>query len=570
MNLYEALIDVYEKCNSDPDMIPLYHSTAIAQITVKLDCSGNFISAEVLEKEDGKTVIPVTEKSSARTKNAAPHMLYDSLKFLAGDYFEYTDITYTKGYLEQLEDWIKAEKKCPGCRHAAIHAIYDYVNKKQLIRDLVEAKVLILNEKGKLDHKRKIQGRGQEKAFVRFQVGDCECSTDKELQEAYVAYCRYIKVNNGFSYMTGAEDQITYLHPRKIRTDADQGKLLSGNDSSGFTFRGLFRTQEEAYAVGYEDSQKAHNALKWLIRKFGYHFGDLCIVVWEKDMNDLPDWSENCDLKNGVWNGMNCSLDSTTYFLALDSAVPGRLSIQEFSYTETSNYIKHIIDWHKTYQWECYGTEENLKSDVKRAAALLYGNDNGKYLSMTGKEDQYKYFVKRWIKCILYGKPLPKDIIYLAIKRASSPVMFSNYWTWREVVAFANVLVNQDRENMERDRSYLYGRILAVMDHEEAFALYIRNIKRDTNARKYMKVYAQYPFRTYKILEQKIAPYLKYLPSGRRNIYERELQSILNQFSTEMIDNDESLNGKYLIGYHQEMKLLDKKFSQKKEEKENE
>ena len=81
--------------------------------------------------------------------------------------------------------------------------------------------------------------------------------------------------------MTGQVIPCTDKHPSKIRNSADKAKLISANDKSGFTFRGRFADKQQALSVGYEISQKAHNALKWLIAKQGYKNGDQVILTWE-------------------------------------------------------------------------------------------------------------------------------------------------------------------------------------------------------------------------------------------------------------------------------------------------
>ena len=53
-------------------------------------------------------------------------------------------------------------------------------------------------------------------------------------------------------------------HPKRNTRRADGAKLISSNDTSGFTFRGRFENAEEACGVGFEVTQKAHNALRWL------------------------------------------------------------------------------------------------------------------------------------------------------------------------------------------------------------------------------------------------------------------------------------------------------------------
>lgn len=46
-------------------LLPVYHTTAAAQIEVTIDEEGNFLGAEQVSQEDKLTVIPVTEKPAA-------------------------------------------------------------------------------------------------------------------------------------------------------------------------------------------------------------------------------------------------------------------------------------------------------------------------------------------------------------------------------------------------------------------------------------------------------------------------------------------------------------------------
>ena len=76
MSWVNELIDLYE-INSDKigvieyrrDMpyvlLPPFHTTVTAQITVTIDQDGNFINAELVDLNDKLTIIPVTEKSGS-------------------------------------------------------------------------------------------------------------------------------------------------------------------------------------------------------------------------------------------------------------------------------------------------------------------------------------------------------------------------------------------------------------------------------------------------------------------------------------------------------------------------
>ena len=64
---------------------------------------------------------------------------------------------------------------------------------------------------------------------------------------------------------------------------------MSGNDSSGFTYRGRFIEPEQPVQIGFDVSQKSHNSLRWLIERQGYRNGDLVYVAWSPKGTELPD-----------------------------------------------------------------------------------------------------------------------------------------------------------------------------------------------------------------------------------------------------------------------------------------
>ena len=86
MNWVNELIDLYEK-NEDQIgvieerngmqyvLLPPFHTTVTAQITVTIDQDGNFLNAESVDSSSKLTTIPVTEKSGSRTAGKEPHPL---------------------------------------------------------------------------------------------------------------------------------------------------------------------------------------------------------------------------------------------------------------------------------------------------------------------------------------------------------------------------------------------------------------------------------------------------------------------------------------------------------------
>lgn len=111
---------------------------------------------------------------------------------------------------------------------------------------------------------------------------------DKTLCDSFISFNSSFMGENQLCYASGKIAPVTYKHPSKIRNSGDKGKLISANDSSGFTYRGRFADKEETSAVSYEYSQKVHNALRWLIEKQGDPLDSMTVVVWASALQEVP------------------------------------------------------------------------------------------------------------------------------------------------------------------------------------------------------------------------------------------------------------------------------------------
>ena len=122
------------------------------------------------------------------------------------------------------------------------------------------------------------------------------------MQQSYIRYYRrrLEQEEQGMSYLTGEWGPLAACHAGRMRNAGDMAKLMSGNDAHGFTFRGRFANYGQAVSIGYEDSQEVYSALKWLIRKQGYHWGDFCMVAWESNLHPLPDPRADTDAVCGA------------------------------------------------------------------------------------------------------------------------------------------------------------------------------------------------------------------------------------------------------------------------------
>ena len=119
------------------------------------------------------------------------------------------------------------------------------------------------------------------------------------------------------------------------------------------------------------------------------------------------------------------------------------------------------------------------------------------------------------------------------------------------------------------DRSYLYGRMLAIADRIESHARYLQTKsndtdKRPTNAVRYMTAFAAKPFRTWMLVYHQLSPYLQRLDGGEG--YQKQIDEIMSLFRDGEYANDKALDGKYLLGYSLQRRALNAKID--KEEKE--
>lgn len=112
-------------------------------------------------------------------------------------------------------------------------------------------------------------------------------------------------------------------------------------------------------------------------------------------------------------------------------------------------------------------------------------------------------------------------------------------------------------EHDRQDRDYLYGRLLGAADKLEAYVNFQNDNERMTSAIRYMNTFAQHPFRTWKIIEASLNPYIQAL-RGHRNIALDEIDKIKNLFKSTDFENDAPLSGVYLLSYACERLEIDK------------
>lgn len=635
-NKYHAGVMEYKPVNTKKGvemipyvLLPPFHTTVTAQITVTIDEHGNFLQAEPVDNGDKLTIIPVTEKSGSRTASKEPHPFCDNLKYVAGDYVKYSDedstgdAAYYELYIQALEKWHTSLYT-----HKKVDALYLYLEKGCLIRDLAAAHVLKLDENGKLSKNEKIQNIPQSKAFVRFRIMETfsdvtsvaagqyrsECWVDQTLQNSFIEYYRSLADSKGICYLSGHEEQISYLHSKKIRNEGDGAKLISCNDSENFTYRGHFSTKEQAFAIGNETSQKVHNALKWIIRKQGYSHDTLTIVTWETNLLPMPQWDKDTDEICSDYDGFEEEDDeavtnaraaqkfyqaldgygrklegmSRMILMAFDAATTGRLALVEYKALESTRYLENIKFWHTECQWVHHKRYKKAGPDfwgmvgIRDIADILYGTESNGMLTILDRSSKRMYanISKQLLPCIWDRSNVPPYLMNLAVSKASSPVSYKESYNWERVLTLACSLIKKHRheKNHEevwtvaldkdcRDRNYLYGRLLAVADRVEYRTFDPeKDDSRTTNARRYMTAFSQRPYETWKVIEENLPPYYNKLKRSERLHYQRLMDEICQLFDVKSFSDNSRLDPLYLLGFHSQSHELKEYKNTKSEE----
>lgn len=587
--------------NREYTLLPVSHTTQTAHIEIFLDEAGNYMRAEVVDKPFGSTVIPCTEASASRTSAPVPYPLHDKLMYVAGDYGQYVPQgdkhTPYADYLSQLKAWCESPFAVP-----ALRSVYLYVEKGALIADLVANKVLWLDEHGQLaekwtpelaerhgvdkPHIFKVIASGQNAAFVRFAVwmpgvAEARLWRSREVQQSFIDYYNTKLADDELCYVTGRLLPYADKHASRIRNSGDKSKLISANDSAGFTYRGRFLTSRQAAAVSYEVSQKAHNALKWLIEKQSFQIDGKTFIVWGTKTPDVPDPFEDSEDLFGdgdredeaeeagdsthhlfaervrlAVNGYRHETDdyrSEVIVMILDAATPGRMSITYYRDLEKERFLQRIEHWHLTCCWlQHYVKKGKMKTFMgapatRDIALAAYGP--------RVNEKVVKGLIERMLPCILDGAAIPMDIVRSVVARASNPVGMES-WDWEKTLGIACALVNKTYrkeglgvalDEKEEDRSYLFGRMLAVADVLERRALDSKE-KRATNAIRYMNAFAMRPERTWNVIQSAIQPYQAKLGTAATDL-NKILDKIYSMLEPKDFTN-QPLTGLYLLGFH--------------------
>ncbi len=572
-----SLIGVYrDECEP---LAPIGHTLTSANIEITLNQDGIFLTARRVEKNEPKILIPVTEKSGGRSSAGAkshPHPLCDQLKYVVAE---------ENYYIPQLETWSQSSFS-----HPFLVPILNYIKTNTLVSDM-ERNIGTPKEDDMLCWR-----------IVGFDGEEPACWKNRNLFRAFTEYyCDQISARDtALCMISGDTVPLALQHPKGIIPINGNAKLISANDSSGFTYRGRFVEDWQASTVGYIASQKAHSALRWLaasqgVREFS---GNRIFLCWSPQGIRLPKPvrrfraadAEPLRQPSDYQQALQSTLMSyrkdkqlkgteTAVLAAFDAATTGRLALTYYNEVSLDLFLSRMADWDAHCCWYNgpYGIQApNLLQIVEGA----FGIQRGNFLEVDDKIQ--RQHLQRLLDCKVSGGVFPSDILHSLTQRASMPQAYEEK-LWRKILFTACSAMQKYRYDTKRggnemtweldrrDRSFQFGRLLAVMERGETDYYAKTQETRQTNAIKFMSEFRQRPWFVFERLNRQLhQAYLNRIAPWQANRYERlvgEIVAILGEFPEEELNKP--LEDTYLMGYElQRNSFFTKKENDEKETEE--
>ena len=510
-------------------------------------------------------MIPCTEESDSRSGNKkTAHPLCDQLGYVSSFYNEEKH----KVYITELRKWVES-------KHSSkiIQAIYKYVTHNSIYEDLLSNGVKIKSEKDFVIWR--VVGFGSESGSV------CE---NENLHKLYQEYYLSNKNDNlDFCMVAGNLAITTTKHLKGTVSKFGNAKLISSNDNDGFTYKGRFLDGGEACSIGYEASQKAHNALKWVLANEGIPLGNRVCVAWNPQGKSIPKIqlpiavqckeakpeasSYKNELRKRVFAYSKSFLMGEQVVIAMfEAATSGRLSVTYYNEMPGISLVKKLEKWDETTLFKSINRGAFVPS-LYKYVAFSYGvyrtkNSNDAGMFEVDEKIQNKQ-MQRLIACRIDNKMFPIDILKRLVINSSNLGAYDrntrNQILHTTCSAIRKYYIDKLQEDIsmalekeKKNRSYQYGRLLAVLEKIEQDTYDKKDTMRETNAIRLQQRFVHKPLETSEQIIRKLKQaYYRKLNKSAISHYEKLIEEILCVISEcEETELDKSLDEMYLVGYY--------------------
>lgn len=619
MSVFQELIKVYDnnaedagqfKDGADFTLLPLAHVSVKVPIQVTLTADGNFLSAMVLPGDDQLTVIPATSESATRSSNPDPMPLQDKVKYCAGDYAlslskkkeQEKSAQDHQRYVRLLGGWAESPKA-----PQAVQTIYRYIQKGTLLADL-------LAEFTGDDKTSKSIAKGE--PYLRFRVDSLpDPWSDQAMFQSWTTYYlaqQQAQGNDiGVDYVTGQEEPTTKLNEKNINPATSGAKLVSANDSASYTYRGMF-LNDDFYSIGYAQSQKVTHALKWLIQKQGIHRDTRVFLFWTKGndnalvatvrtlttdprtaMYQYAQEKQQSDTGADVAQSFRERLRGYTSKISngrpvnvmfLDAATTGRMAVVYYDLLQSEALKNNIMQWGdearivRYWQGQPIDVVPTLMQVIRGAYSI--GKEGTRFDTLS------KRAMSRLLPIIIHGRPIPEDIFTAFQRHVLRPLSYLTSGTdtgaglsnWYNDVLRFSAVANYNRKGVDSmtldpkstDRSYVYGRLVAVANAAEQAA--IRDAKkrggaqtdRTTTAIRFLTNVSERPATTWQRIWLAVnRSYLDRMKGAQRTYYLNQMNEIMNLLPAE--EDDSALGSSFAVGFAHQSEAMHSRAKEKTE-----
>lgn len=562
-------------------LAPVGHTTKSAAYEITINQDGVFCSARIVTKGEPKIIVPATEDAEGRSGKKAdqyPYPLSDKLKY----YVQQPEL-----FLAQLAAWEQS-----AFSHPKLNPVLTYIRAGTIVADLAHSGCLPKAKDG-------IPSKDELDGLVSWNViglGDTSgpCYTDLSLMQAFTNY--YLSLlrdkPHGVCMIDGSNSALASKHPKGIIPFNGNAKLISANDSSNFTYRGRFSDDAQAATVGYIASQKAHNALRWLAAEQGARvvFGGRTFLCWNPQgiqvchavspLRPASAETKPSDYKAALQktlDGCRSELpeqNAGVVIAAFDAATTGRLSLTYYNELLGSDFLQRLYDWDETFCWWARDYETNgyriLSPSLYQIVKCAFGTQRVENNSARLVPDDrvLRQQMQRLVSCRVDRARFPADIVQALIERASTPLAYAPGVRERLLTAACAAIrkyhhdyfeeeLQMELDKSRADRSYQYGRLLAVLEKVERDT-YDKDESRDPNAIRLQTMFRRRPLHTFGIVNDQLErAYFPRLKPVSRSYYKRLISEIVEIiYACPESEWDKPLEDTYLMGYYLQRKDL--------------
>lgn len=601
-----------------------HHYTSLGEfvIEVTVDEHGNLVVIRAEKQKGGSVLLAVTEKSASRTVSVktTPHALNDNLIYMTPGYYlndKGINSSYD-AYINQLAGWVNSPESC-----LQIKAVYQYLRNHDLVDDALDAG-LLKGADSDFDEKKYKQSLVLWKVMTPSHSEEETWRNQEVIKSWTAYYSRYHHEHceTVLDSVNGELSDVELLHPRAVSIYGTS-KLMSvaTKEDSTLHFKGeRFNDSKQNMQIGYVSSQKIHNALGWLIdtqsiaiskNSLPYQRSEdkdkpKLIVCWSPEYKETMDmWQQMAilfgsqDKRKSQYRTYKDQLAQILYGISnpeiadqrisifmTDCTGKGRFSTILYRSYHAKEFLKKLQDWYSNCVWYFWNAMDkkmeiaspSLFTIAKCAYGVEHINEAGiPYLDVN--DAVFKNAVQNLLTVVLDDRRMQDSIIRKLVAQASMPERFSGneghkWWNWWEILLTAcavihnrHMFINKEKgecdlelDKNNTDRSYLFGRLLAVLDRIENVALNQREKAkgeaggdhRDTNAMRLWSAYAAHPNTCFANLRNCVEPYLRMLKYSSRKFYEDEIQEIYTKLDLSDPKLNRPLEPEYLMGYYLE------------------